>query len=73
MDKCVYCLQAHNGDCKREHLIKALDHYETEKFYNQMIDHWSAEDRAFDNEMRRYIFEIKKRLEVIGNENTDNS
>lgn len=73
MDKCVYCLQIHKGDCKKENLETALDDYETRKFLNQMKDRWSSADSAFDDKMFRYIREIKRRLEVIGNENTDNS
>jgi hypothetical protein len=74
MDKCVYCLQlSHKGICKKDNLVTALDNYETKRFLNQMVDRWSDQNYAFDNQMREYIREIKRRLEVIGNENTDNN
>jgi polyhydroxyalkanoate synthesis regulator phasin len=73
MYKCVYCLQEHDGACKKEDLEKALDHYETKKFMNQMIDHWTCEDSEFDAKMSRCIREIKERLEVIVNDSTDSN
>lgn len=70
MSKCQYCLQEHeNSPCKRDDLLVALDHYETRRFYNNMKDHWSDADYAFDRKMLDYILDIK---ELIGDENTDN-
>ena len=65
MSECVYCLQKHEGDCKREDLEKALDIYEKRRFYNQMADHWTSENYAIDDRLHAYICEIKKKLKEL--------
>lgn len=67
MSECIYCLKAHEGECKREDLENALEEYERRKFFNQMKDGWDSDDRAFNQKMERYIRQIEKKLEVMTN------
>ena len=50
-----------------EELEKELEELEHKEFMVQMINHWSAEDYRYDDELHEKIMKVKKEMEEIRN------
>ena len=46
-------------------LKKELAELETKKFFNDMIDRWTQEDREFDRIVTNKIYEVKKAIKEL--------
>lgn len=52
---------------KLEELEEKLKELKHKEFMVQMIDHWSAEDYRYDNELHEEIMKVKKEIEEVKN------
>lgn len=52
---------------KLSELKKKLEELKHKEFMLQMIDHWSAEDYRYDNELHEEIMKVKKEIEEVKN------
>lgn len=48
-----------------EELKKELEELKTKKFFNDMIDRWTNEDREFDNWVTNEIRRVQKEIEAL--------
>lgn len=53
----------------REEIEAKIKDLEERKFMNQMCDHWSADDYAFDRKCSQEIADLKKELQRMEAEN----